>query len=395
MKINIVDPINNYANVFPLDIRSKGVTKAELKVGVNEPFQLNLTVNTNLGAKWQTLRDNFDYGIRIKSGRFDSVFVKFRDPQEDNNFGVENLGFAGASFLLKTSEKLLEDTEYNGSLISFLSSLDPQFNWVLFGPDIDVHITTGQLSNYDILQQAIKAAAGYVWFDGPVLNNGVSLIPTIYVGDSNYAKSTLQGISNFATVTARKKTFLDNPFNKDDVIINSIKKSYTGNVVTYLKVLGDQGQGTAKNSAIRLEDPNADYIQPDFPLVQRQNGLTLQNSYYIYNINAVKVTKSNKFETQPFTLSGNVVDSNGDQSTFILDAQRFIYNSGVAYLKSQTSNNLYTYDLAYKQVYYPGTTFNVKYKETIKMLDGRTLTVFDINNNFLLKEETYDLLKLP
>jgi hypothetical protein len=397
LKLSIVDPFASrpWSDVALLELRRGGITEAQLKVAVNEPSQLNFKINTNLGSDWQYLRDNFDTGLKVIGKRYDSIFVKGRQPQFDRDFGVVNLGFFGASYLLKNSQKLNSDLEYNGSVQTLISRLDPNFAFISIGADRNIKISTGQMNNLELLNECMKAAGGFIWFDGVTVDTGAGYKPSIYYGAISDIQATLGLDPHFAPLYIDDRAALDNPFSPDFVILNSVKKNYSGEIYTHLQVLGDVGQATAINSRLKLVDPGASYINAEFPLVSVINSITGASELYIINTRATPLTKRYSYNTQTYTLSANSQDSELRTIRSIDDAREYMYNKGVAWLKQHTYNESYNVDYTLNQICYPGTAIVINRKDTATQIDGSKLEVFNFQNKTqFIRENTFNLLNI-
>jgi hypothetical protein len=393
IKVNLVDPLDQWKNLGVLRLDTGGVVEAEMQLKSNEPHQLKMVINTNIGHLWDWLRENFEIGLKIKTNRLDLPFIKARQPQFDRANGVINLGFMSPLWRLNYSQRLNADREYRGSAYHLIAQLDPKLKWTLIGQDEEINISTGQKSNYDILKE-VCSLIGWSFFDAGLGSGGN--IPEVIVGQSNFFADGLAADPRFKKVFARQTNSLDNPFEPNQAVIKSLKRNYSGDVFTHFLPVGDTGNGTSLNASVRLgpEDVNADWVNSNYPIVPVPNSRTNTVDYYVFNAQGAQEVNEYRFTGDVFVLSSNSIDPNGSINRNQEDAKRYIYRQAVSFLQRKKLITSYSYDFVFREVVCPGTIINVKYKEIIRAIDGTEYKSFNLNEDFLLKEGNWNLLNI-
>lgn len=391
LKVSLVNPYKSWNKIKPLKLEG-GFNNFELSMDINGAYELKTVLNTS-SEIYDELRNNFDYGLIIETQDVTLGFIKARDPQFDGVKGVATITFYSSVWKLKYSEPLQQNQTYNGSAINFINSIDSEFVWLPISKDKNIVFSSGVASNFDMLKSVLDLS-NWIYRDNGMIFDGVNYKPSIVYGDprdfDNY----------FGTIKANNTTSLDNPFDTDFILITDLKLNYSGEVFTHLRVFGDVGQGGASNnSAVSLSNPFASYINPEFPLVQ------INNKYYIQNTKIASQRYWNTYTTQVFTLTSNtynptanqVLDVNNPTETNQLlstsDAESYIYNKGVQFLKEHQEATNYTFSFAFKKILLPMQKISISYKETQETFSG-IKTIYDIQTSQILRNLRYDNLTI-
>lgn len=405
LQLSIIDPYDSertFRTLYPLELNRGGIFEPKLKMDINEYYQITMKIDPNIGdERWRLLRSNFHLGIRLRTDTQDLAFVKIRQPQFDSNNGEISLGFGSSVYLLKDSEPKNLLRVYNGSAAQLLGGLDDRFVFQLIGDDLDlVAFTCGSSDNYDLLNQ-ICSQVGWSWRENGLVNVGTDEDPKyktkIDVGNfeqlGNFYANGIEGRYKTNTIRQTETTNRPNALQEDQIVINRVKLNYSGGSLTHLYTYFDTSSGASESTIIEFEstDVGASWIDARFPLVPFTSSVTGKVKYFIVNQIAKLRGDPDKFEIRPYTSTANAQDETGAQDIDIEQAKRSMYRSSVEFLKRQTDNQKYSYDLTYKKIILPSNLAKIRYKETQKTLRGETLTIFDIDETILLRDLSFDL----
>jgi len=358
-----LDPIQEISSVY------SGISEASLEVALNSAYKLEFKIQPDNELYPYFKQENI--GLRIVSDDFDVAFIKERQPTKQLSQGQIQLGFFSHIWRLKYSEPLQAGKTYNGGAAEFLSGIDPMFEWVLIGENRQVEYQTPTNDNWEILNDFCDQFS-YNFRDNGVVNGKTQIV----IGNMKQIE-----------LAPRYKEFVaDIP--PSTIPINGVKPSnprvdYSGEVITHLLVIGDTGQGDAKNSRVTLNNTQENFYNPEFPVIQK-NGV-------FYIINGGVDTTIEKYATNTFTLSDNTQGS-ASQDIDVNTAKKTIYNKGVSYLRSKSFIVTPRFEVDVPLTY-AGNKVRLRYIELQTMPDGRVVETFNFDEYDFLRSIKYDNLE--
>lgn len=361
MKLFLIN--RNFEILRPIITNSGGLLDAFLTMDLNGAYELKLKISTELAVYDQLTKSNF--GVRLQTEDLDLCFFKGKNPDTNLQTGTVELTYFSASYLLKYSQRILQENQlYKGSAFNLLQNLHPDFEFELLGSDKFIEQNTGILNNFAILEDTCKSAGGWSWREQGITQNNKT---KILIGDFN----------NITQKYKARNWFFDDPFDSDTIQIKGIKQIKSGESISHLLIFSDSGKGSENQTIMFLNQLNANYILPDFPLVNKGKQIRGQIAYYIFDQN--NKLGFDKFET--FVVQNAV-------------SPQEIYNKGVAYIKSKKDDEIYEFDFGFPKIILPGEKVDIEYLYKITNLDGTKRTLFDIKDTQTFRKLNFDLSKL-
>lgn len=382
--INPFDSTKQYESLYTIDTRKKGVLSSDLVLQISSPNELVLSFTTDLPSSAYKLLKDGDYGIRLKKDGIDMVFVQDRQSKKIDSQGIITARFFSGIYKSKhTGLNNLYRYDINKSAITVVNRLG-DYNWQSISPDVNVSLDFGTNMDYDNLQELMKSAGNWSWFDAGLTYVGDKYENTILIG--RYTEIEQYGAvdSRFATEIARQSTLLDNPFDSRP-LIEDITAYYNGRQIQFLFVALDTGAGASSRNASPVFDrTDYDFIDPKYPIIE------IDGVYYIQNVDYTGLEQ--RFDNYIVTLSSNV-DDGSSQIFNVSDALSYMYRKAVYYMRTQNESIRYDIPLTFKKLTFP-KYFEVLYNKNIRNLKGDVYNLFNINEKILFKSIKYDLTKL-
>lgn len=385
LKFSIVDltDVGNYKVISPVPLDSQGITKADLKMDLYNPYQLNLIINKNIGGSlFKKLVYDTSTGLKMETKNQTLLFRK--DDQTAKEFGVYDVSFLSYSSELTQNYPTVANRTVVEPLSSFLNKIAPdEFVFELISPNRNLTFNTNQASNLFNLKEVVNGS--FSWRETGLVDTGGGIMKTkIEIG-------------TFETRTPPKiyrayNTEFDDPANLDDLLITNFQVNFTGRFITHLNVVGNVGGGVNSNLSINFDDSdiNASYIDPAFPIVKLTNpSYPGEFKFFVVNNEARLQTKKNVYKTEVFELDSNSEDENGTAQIQTGNAKERMYRKAVQVLKQNTSSFYPKFDFTAKRVILPGEKVNFKYKEIIDNEE-----IFNFNQTELLRDLNYNLLDI-
>ncbi len=363
MQLHFIRPYESIEPKATINLDQKGVSSAVLKVVANEPYQLNLKINTNLNSDLYKLLESQDAGLRLQADDIDLVFIKKSGFVEstENLTGEKEIKFVSEDILLsdiRQNPRILPyNSVYSGTISNFIKQLSKNFFWTFVGNDRNFTLSTGMKDNYQLLQELINSTKNISF-----RNNGVKTIGGISKTEILVGNFKVLPIKHFAT------NFSKTPFEKNIIQIKDLTIAESGEVLSHILPIGDVGLGADNSSFVYLDDPSADFIDGDFPLVPSSSKLS--NGKTIYEIwNKNSNLKFERGAIYPIFLNQNT------ENLFITftkkDAQKKLYETGVRFLKNKTDNSRYRIEIDYHHIILPLDKIQVNFSQTIESLNGK------------------------
>lgn len=389
--INPADISNPYGVVKPIPLPTSGISELKFTGDINSAYQLDLKINTNLDFAYRFLLEDRDHGLRIDTEDFSIAFIQERGSSYKRaGGGTTSFKFYSTLLDLKTSEPIVQPTQtqdpvYSGSAQSFVSSIDPNFNFLFISPDKDVNYQIPAFDNFDLLLDFLGQNGWEMRENGLVNIAGVEK-PQILVGDvrqiKNYYSSTNQ--NKYKTYIANNYHSLDNPFDPEALIIKNVEEFARGDVYTHCYAIIQGGVGSSQNARVEFTDPTASYISSEYPLE------TINGKQYVRN---TKVNRQkNRYYQYSVSLATNIEDPDSTDFEPIPDEkiQQIAYNKVISFLRAKTEEMYYKYDISFKKFILPGNTIEIDYRETVDNFNEKT-NVFNLKDSFILRNVEYDL----
>lgn len=390
-----IQPYTSLAIVGQVPLTTGGVTELELSMDTNIHNELKMTINPVLESHYDFLKNNPNAGVRVRqldddqSVIFDMAFIKDRQAQFENASGRVNLTFRSSTLLLDLNNirYVPKYTVWNGGAFKLISQISPNFIWELVGNDVDISLQTGTMGNIELLNKVVETVGNWSWREKGI--DSLTNKTVIQVGDFRKL-----GV----TETAR---FFEN----DDIfdtktirIVGDPKINLNGDSITHLAASGlnSGGESAVKSSTVFLDDPQADYVKADFPLVdigeRDDSGKIL---YYIFNLSTYSNLGFNKLEKKEISLSSNsqTIVSNEIKNDFdYKKAQKNVYNQAVAYLRKKSFGQSYSFDFRFPRLILPGTKLYLNYSKYHTYFD-KTREIINTSEVVYLKDLKFDLTK--
>jgi len=368
----------------------KGITKLELQTLSNTPYQLNMEINLDFPF-WKELKENREYGVRLKTKYLDLAFLQLDRKQEVE--GKQTFTFISSSYKLKTARPTQLATIYKGSLAQFLGNLSSDFYFDFISADQEITIDTGVSNNLELITEATQKAKGYNWVEAGIVDTGAGYKTRIVVGNfgqdlENYYNATLD--KAFKPLDCFQSAKLDDFDNDSTANLSYLNENDSGDTFKYLKPVSNSGSGGgASNSTLTLTNPSATYIQGQFPLVNLTNPTTGQPDYFIENPFYNRTTDT--FEI--FNSSGTSNSEIGDGIN-VIDGEATLYAEAVAYIKRKNLIRQITMNATAKRVFLPMTLCYLRYNEKITLTDREVINTYNIDDKFVMDNTTFDLTKI-
>jgi hypothetical protein len=360
--VNLYAPTNNYSIVRTL--KQGDYLDVNIKLDVNNPHQMIITINPNMNF-WNEFINGVDselYGIRYRTDTLDHMFLK-RDVGVDE-YGRTTINMLSTSYKLATFRRDLKDLLYQGDLGAFLNKFPSEFEFINISDTRDIIIETGTLSHLELLTEASTYPEKYGWRENGIIDSGGGVLKTqILYG---FLGQDMQAYFNSSSDPRCEplKTYSYTSSPSDDLNIATLKgvqRKKTGELYTHILPVGDVGSGTATSSSIRLRDPNASYIDPQYPLVPLNNTETGQIDYYILNPNAkFPVPRCKDYS---YTYSINEYNQNGQAKLTPTQYEQILYRKTVSYIQALEVTFYNELDLELKKAVLPGNNVNIKFTQ--------------------------------
>lgn len=374
-----------------IPLKTGGVTKAVLKTNPSNPYQLNLSVNPQLGQIYDLLQRT-DVGVIVQHDGLSINFVRRNDStnKSENLNGELNLFYLSDEILLDNlavnPRKLRYNSVFKGAVSSLLGNI-PQDNYYfrLVGSDRQIAFPTGALDNFQILKKITEVIGDYQYRNAGVQDLGAGEKTVIEIGDFSVLPIK-------HTITNHTK--LPDPFTKNKIQFNRIEINYSGEVLTGVLPYSDNGGGFDPSSSTLLKNPSAPYIQPNFPLIPTNvtttDGATI---YYIENTNTLASAPYPRIEAFGIQAQANIIDFNTtgiNPVEFSLElSEEELYNRAVNFLRGKSENERYRLDIDYRGLILPFEKIEVKVRQLIDFNQYRSeISVDDI---FYSTAYTFDL----
>jgi hypothetical protein len=393
LQLFLTKPYDSQAIISQIPLNNGGITEATLAIDTKNSYILKLVINPNLGTFYDALREENNSGVRLRQlvdGNIDLelAFVKDRQPQINRASGRVELSFRGASYLLtlNTLRKIPYYKSYNGSCQQILQDLSPNFVFQLFGADDTISIQTGTLDPLQLVNEAIEATGNFIWWD---------------YGVDTYTEKPIIGFGNpssLPTVATARYFEDDEPFDQTTIrIVGEPKQNLNGDSISHLLATGtiSSGTGADRENTIFLDNPSADYIFADYPLVWL--GEVDDNNkpiYRIYNPAAYAELGYNRLQSYSVDLSSNSTDpTTGTQDFDYKASQKTVYRRAVNYLRSKGFGSSYTFDYRFPKIYPAGTKILLDYRSVHKLFGVNRDIIRAEGQEIYLKNIEYDLTR--
>lgn len=385
---------SGWVPIAEIPFNSQGITEGKLAVDLNVAYQLNVNINPNLNSFYDILVNESDVGIIIKqlnddgSTDFELGFIKDRQPQENWASGRTRIGLLSASYLLslnKTRSSLIPMfSNYIGNASDFIYRISGDFDFRLIGSDQDLNFQTGFLNSFELLNQAIKSVYGWVWFDGGI--NPDTRKPIIYFGSTRDTQVQFKAVQQE----------FDDPFQTNIIrIIGDPKENLNGDFITHLHAIGvsSGGMGADLSSTIRLDDPQASYVNQQYPLVWLgETDVAGNRVYRIYDAEAYNTLRYMRLDDYSVEISPNSQNVDGAQQIDIERAKATVYRKAVNYLRNKSFGSSNSQDFSMPKIILPGTKIELSVQDKVETYNG-LITTYEPSLIKYIKNFEYDLSK--
>lgn len=383
--VNVYDTAVNYKQVRSISLANKDVLDVNIKLDLNSPHQMQLLVNPNMPF-WEEFANNPLYGIRYRTDTLDIVYIK-KNPTI-LMYGETEINLFSTSYKLKTVQRDLRDLLYKGDLATFLGKFPSEFVFTPISSSTNIIIDTGVLDNLELLSGAVGYPEQFGWRENGLVDVGGGVLKTeiLYGHFGDDITSYYNTSSDDRAKPLRTYTFTSSPNDDLDVApIKSLERRQTGEVYTHIYPVGDTGGGANQSTSIRLTNPLASYIDPQYPLVPLYNAERGQNDYYVLNPNASWPVP--RVLDYPYTYSVNKFDSSGNAELTVAQREELLYRAAVSYIQALQVESYFEVDVELKKAVLPGNHIDIRYRSTNQ--DG--VIIHDVNEVQTLKPYEYSL----
>jgi hypothetical protein len=388
INLHLCEPDNNWRKTAIINFAQGDIINCQLRMVCNMPHQLVIVFSSNF-ARWDILRSQKNWGIRLETETLDLAFVPIRSQVQTN--GLLEFNLYSSSYLL--SNEYLDNTDrfIDGDLATFLNQLSSNFTYTSTTASRDIKLSTGTYDNLELLTKSINYPDFYEWVDGGLKDTGGGTLKTdILYGNLGISDQYFDGSSderlkpvtmnNFSNVyTDSTDNFYLSDFN--------IVQPNEGFTLLYPYVVNNQA--SSENSRIELTDPTASYINPQFPLVKRISPITGKVTYYIRN--PYQVNYRERIKSYDVIQTANAFDENETQVINQEITEEILYRKAVSYIQATSSDSVLTINPIFKKIILPGTIAKVDFTQTIKNLDDSIASQVKIQENKKLDNLTFDL----
>jgi hypothetical protein len=358
--VNLYDTTNNYSVVRTL--KQGDYLDVNIKLDVNNPHQMIIVINPNMNF-WDEFINGVDselYGIRYRTDTLDHIFIK-RESDVDE-YGRTTVSMLSTSYKLATFRRDLKDLLYKGDLATFLGKYPGEFEFTNISTAKNITIETGTLSHLELLTEACTYPEFYGWRENGIVDSGGGVLKTeILYG---YLGQDIEAYFNSSSDPRCEpvKTYSFNSSPSDDLNIATLKgvqRKKTGELYTHILPIGDNGSATAKSSSVRLTNPYASYINPQYPLVPLNNTETNEIDYYVLNPNArFPVPRCKDYV---YTYSINEFDQSGQAKLTQDEYEEILYKKTVAYIQSLEVTFYNEIDVDLRKAVLPGNNVEIRF----------------------------------
>jgi len=283
------------------------------------------------------------------------------------------------------------------SLATYLANfVSDRFVFVPISVDRNITIKGDLRKPFELVNDAVNQLKNpdYSWREGSIVEvSGVWKTQIFYgdFGNDATAYYELTGDKSFMPLYLRNTTTVDSSDDYDIVQLNSLKKHFKYSVPNRYKVMVDTGSGVNLNSSYNLAPSLVTTINPQFPFVSEV--IDGQTVWFI--LNTLVRGEPTLYDTM--TLSTSSSSENQYSSNFdTLESAQLAYFDAVRQIKEKSYNSYFSpkEDLL-KKLVLAGIETVVDYKKIKKLADGRTVTLFDIQDSFVNKElDSVNLLEI-
>lgn len=382
--VNPFDDTEQYNSLFTINTQSKGVTQAQLTYNTNQPNELTCKFNTNLPFDAYNFIKNSDYGIRIKKDGHDLLFVQDKSSKKVDSQGQIEVRFYSSIYKSLYAEPTLINQQFVNQSGIVTANRIQGFEFILISNDVTLSLTTGVNQNLAIIDELRKSSGAWSYFDTGLYARGDgSYSNRILIGDYNNIESYGAIDTRFATERLETSN-VRSIFNSNPVLTN-LQTFYNGRQIQFLYPILDTGQGGgSSNSAPVFERTNYTFVDPEFPLVE------INGKIYIQDVNYTGLER--RFFNYPVTLTANSDDGAGAQIYNVNDALAYLYRKGVYYLKTQKESLRIDCEIAFRKLTFP-KYLDVNYSKTITRNNKKYL-IHDIKEKILYTKLQFDLTEL-
>jgi hypothetical protein len=397
IQLFLIKPYDSLEIITEIPLGLNGITEMKLAVDLKQPYILKMIINAQLGVFYDMLKDQNNIGLRLRQldadGNIDLelAFIKDRQPQINRASSRTEITFRSYSYLLDVSTRTIPYYHIYPNFIKgdkdstqeFISSISNKYVFKLVGKDSTINFQTGTLNNLEMLNKAVENTGNWSWREAGIDSKGLKSV--IEYGDFRKLGITAQALFDVD----------DNPFTKKDniKIVGEPKINLNGEVITHLFATGGSSSGADQSQTVFLDDPNASWIDSDFPLVWmgETNG-DGKKLYRIFNKKAYDSIGYSVNKAYNVSLSSNSTDSDNNLIYSYSDAQKVVYKKSVNYMREKAFDYSFSCDYKFNKIYLPGTRVQVQYTKYHESFD-KYRTIIDFQDTVYLKNIEYNLLQ--
>lgn len=389
IQVFFIKPFTSLAKITEIPFDRFISFEMALSTGLASKCTIEMT--PSVGIFYNIFRDNLDSGFRVVETNssnqviFDMAFVKDNNEQAIETNGVLKINFISSLNLLERNQirKLPYYSNYTGLSAGLINVLSNNIQAQLISGDIDINFNTGKLNNLEMVEYIMELQPNWTFIDAGI-NTGDQTI--LKYGD----------FSNLPPIAVAGNLDIDNIYNLDVIPIYGVPSLETNNdIVTFLLAVGNPSRGNSADAevAIILDNPNADYIDPNYPLIDTgEKTIDGRIMYRILNKTAFTATGLEIYGNFDGNTPANNQDNDGNQNFKVRDAQANLYNNAVSSLKKNNFGVSYNFEFDYPRLYYPNTGVIMNYSNSIKNIDGTTTDFILENKIIYLNTINYDIL---
>lgn len=387
MLVHLFD-IVNFRNIAQIDHRNGDIDSMYIKLNKRAPHQLNIVINSSF-PRFKELLEREDFGIRVQEANQDILFI-FRKRTLTDRHQVELTMPSYSYFLATTPLNNLSRVLRNYSLATFLSDLDSSFVFTAIGADRNVDITTGSKDNLLNLTDAVTYPEFFDWVDAGLKDVGGNLKPEIVYGDFRDIESYYNSTSDqrFKPINIRNLTTTDNLNDEDTLFLENVEITSSQEVPQYIFPYVNNGLGFTEANSVQLRSDSYSFINEQFPIQKFTSSVSGKDYYCVINPFA---SATNKFKVYEYEMPSNTQDVNATFDTTIDISEEVLYRRCVSYIQTLKSQSTVKITPSFKKMIMAGTVAKVRFSQTIKGYDTKTIYTQDYSDDYILDNIEFDL----
>lgn len=370
----ITNPYESLAKDKLISLDSRGVEDLKLSLATKSPHQLEITINPLLGEIYNEFLENPFIGLRIDQD--DGLTLGFiKQPQGAKNTltpeGRYIVKMISTVFLLKNT-RVYNRTypvgfTFNGATNSFFENLSSKLKVDFISPSDQESFYPSIGSVYDLLLEGADKLGNYSWRDLGITSSGGVEKVYVEVGSTQDRPISTELLATNLIEYVK--------VSQDLILIQSLSLEGSGETLTHLRVIGNNGAGGDVSSTFFITDKNIGQIKTKagFSLVPSDDKLA--NGNILYDIqNDTVVSKVDSEVSEVYIVNLSEFQDGNEAINF--DQANTVYNRAVNFLKGKNEKIRNNINFVTNKIILPGTKFKLKFAE--EKINGQVTQIDDI-----------------